>query len=49
MMIRILFVLSPVFLGGLCMLIGETFNWAKKRQRETGTMRMTFLSHSRRK
>ncbi len=33
-MTRLLFLSSPVLFGGLCLLVGETFHWARKRKSE---------------
>lgn len=48
-MTRILFLLSPVIFGGLCLLIGETFSWLKQKRGESGLTKMTIVSNTRRK
>ena len=48
-MTRLLFLFSPVFFGGLFLLVGETFNWVKQVRKEKGFTKVTVVLHSGRK
>ncbi len=45
-MIQILFLSSPVLFGGLCLLMGETFHWARKRRGEKDLKKTTVFIHA---
>ncbi len=45
-MIKVLFLSSPVLFSGLCLLLGETFHWARKRHNEKRLGKTTVFIHA---
>ncbi len=42
----ILFLLTPVIFGALCLLLGETIQWLKKKNEEKDLSKVTVIAQS---
>jgi hypothetical protein len=48
-MTGILFLLCPVIFGGLCLLLGDVFNWLKQEHGKNDLVNLRVVLHSGRK
>jgi len=44
-MTRLLFLLSPILFGWLCLLLGKTFSWIKTTREDGDSVKLTFLTN----